>query len=310
MSGGGSALLPLPAQGLTLKDKQETIKVLLACGATIHEINAIRKHTSAVKGGQIARAVHPATLISLILSDVVGDNLDVIASGPTVPDSSSFSDCMEIFRRYSIIKKLPTSVVRHIKAGISGKVSETSKKGDPAFLRTRNQIIGSNFEAIIAAKQKAEGLGYTTLALSSMIEGETKDVAHVHGAIAREILKTGNPIPPPACILSGGETTVTITGKGLGGRSQEFSLAMAIDIAGNESIVALSAGTDGTDGPTEAAGAVADTDTFKRAVSMGLDPRQFLVNNDSYHFFDQLGDLFITGPTNTNVMDMRIILVI
>jgi len=310
MSGGGSALLPLPAQGLTLKDKQETIKVLLACGATIHEINAIRKHTSAVKGGQIARAVHPATLISLILSDVVGDNLDVIASGPTVPDSSSFSDCMEIFRRYSIIKKLPASVVRHIKAGISGKVSETSKKGDPAFLRTRNQIIGSNFEAIIAAKQKAEGLGYTTLVLSSMIEGETKDVAHVHGAIAREILKTDNPIPPPACILSGGETTVTITGKGLGGRSQEFSLAMAIDIAGNESIVALSAGTDGTDGPTEAAGAVADTDTFKRAVSMGLDPRQFLVNNDSYHFFDQLGDLFITGPTNTNVMDMRIILVI
>ena len=234
----------------------------------------------------------------------------MIASGPTVPDSSSFSDCMEIFRRYSIIKKLPASVVRHIKAGISGKVSETSKKGDPAFLRTRNQIIGSNFEAIIAAKQKAEGLGYTTLVLSSMIEGETKDVAHVHGAIAREILKTDNPIPPPACILSGGETTVTITGKGLGGRSQEFSLAMAIDIAGNESIVALSAGTDGTDGPTEAAGAVADTDTFKRAVSMGLDPRQFLVNNDSYHFFDQLGDLFITGPTNTNVMDMRIILVI
>ncbi len=309
MSGGGSALLPLPAQGLTLKDKQDTIKVLLACGATIHEINAIRKHTSAVKGGQIARAVYPATLISLILSDVVGDNLDVIASGPTVPDLSSFSDCMEIFRRHGIIKKLPPSVVRHIKAGISGKISETSKIGDPAFLRTHNQIIGSNFEAIIAAKQKAEELGYHTLALSSMIEGETKDVAQVHGAIVREILKTGNPISPPACILSGGETTVTVTGKGLGGRNQEFSLAMAIDIVGNDSIVALSAGTDGTDGPTDAAGAVADTYTFKKALSIGLDPKQFLANNDSYHFFEQLGDLFITGPTNTNVMDLRIALV-
>lgn len=309
MSGGGSALLPLPAQNLTLKDKQATIKVLLACGATIHEINTIRKHTSAVKGGQLARAVYPATIISLILSDVVGDNLDVIASGPTVPDSSSFSDCMEIFSRYGIIKKLPPSVVRHIKTGISGKTSETSKIGDPAFSRTHNQIIGSNFEAIIAAKQKAEELGYQTLALSSMIQGETKDVAQVHGAIVREILKTGNPISPPACILSGGETTVTVTGSGLGGRNQEFSLAMAIDIAGNDTIIVLSAGTDGTDGPTDAAGAVADTYTCKRALSIGLDPKQFLTNNDSYHFFEQLGDLFMTGPTNTNVMDLRVALV-
>lgn len=306
MSGGGSALLPLAAEGLTLNDKQDTIKVLLACGATIHEINAIRKHTSNIKGGRLARAAYPATLISLILSDVVGDDLDVIASGPTVPDSSTFGDCMEIFRKYEIIDKLPDSVVRHIEAGISGKIDETPKIGDPAFDNVNNVIVGSNFEAVTAAEKKAKNLGYNTLILSSMIEGETKHVAHVHGAIAREIIKTGNPLPPPACILSGGETTVTITGKGLGGRSQEFALAAALDISGSEDIVVLCGGTDGTDGPTDAAGAVADSGSVTRAREMGMNPRQYLSNNDSYNFFKTLGDLFITGPTNTNVMDLRI----
>ena len=309
ISGGGSALLPLPAQGLTLKDKQETIKVLMACGATIHEINAIRKHTSQIKGGRLARTAHPATLVSLILSDVVGDNLDVIASGPTVPDSSLFDDCMQTFIKYNIINRLPDSVVGHIEAGIAGGISETPKAADPAFDRTRNLIIGSNIDAVSAARLKAESLGYQTLVLSSMIEGETRHVAHVHGAIAREIVKTGNPISAPACILSGGETTVTITGNGLGGRSQEFSLAAALDIADVEEIVVLCAGTDGTDGPTDAAGALADSHTVKRALSMGLDPHKFLRNNDSYHFFKELGDLLITGPTNTNVMDLRIVLV-
>ena len=310
ISGGGSALLPLPFHGLTLKDKQDTIKVLLSCSATIHEINAIRKHTSLVKGGRLAQAAYPATLVSLILSDVVGDDLDVIASGPTVPDSSTFSRCMEIFHKYDIIKKIPETVVNHIESGVSGKIPETPKTGDPAFDRTHNLIIGSNIETIMAAKQQAESLGYQVLVLSSMIEGETRHVAHVHGAIAKEILKTGNPIPPPACILSGGETTVTLTGKGLGGRNQEFVLAAAIDIAEKENIVILSGGTDGTDGPTDAAGAFSDTYTLKRAGEMELDPYHFLVNNDSYHFFQKLGDLFMTGPTNTNVMDLRIMLVV
>ncbi|MGD2269077.1 MAG: glycerate kinase [Desulfobacterales bacterium] len=310
MSGGGSALLPLAAEGLNLKDKQDTIKVLLACGATIHEINAIRKHTSSIKGGRLARAAYPATLISLILSDVVGDDLDVIASGPTVADSSTFGDCMEIFRKYQIIDKLPGSVVRHIEAGISGKVDETPKTGDRVFLQVNNIIVGSNFEAISAAEKKAKQLAYHTLILSSMIEGETKHVAHVHGAIAREILKTGNPLPPPACILSGGETTVTITGKGRGGRSQEFALAAAMDICESDNIVVLCGGTDGTDGPTDAAGAMADSGTITRAAEMGMDPRRFLSDNDSYSFFKTLEDLFITGPTNTNVMDLRITLVV
>ena len=309
MSGGGSALLPLPAEGLTLKDKQDTIKVLLACGATIHEINAIRKHTSMIKGGRLARATYPAALVALILSDVVGDNLDVIASGPTVPDSSTFMDCMEIFKKYNITAKLPDNVVTHIESGIGGNVPETPRSGDPAFDRTHNQIVGSNFEAISAAQKEAETLGYNTLVLSSMIEGETRPVAHVHGAIAREIIKSGHPLRPPACILSGGETTVTITGAGLGGRCQEFALAAALDIAGNRNIVVLGGGTDGTDGPTDAAGAVVDSNTVTRATAMGLDPHHYLSNNDSYHFFKTLGDLLVTGPTNTNVMDLRIVLV-
>lgn len=310
ISGGGSALMPLPSHSLTLKDKQDTIKVLLSCGATIHDINAIRKHTSMIKGGRLARAAYPATLVSLILSDVVGDDLDVIASGPTVPDSSTFSHCLEIFHKYNIIKKIPENIVNHIESGVSGKVTETPKTGDPAFDKTRNLIVGSNIESLKAAKQKAESLGYEVLVLSSMIEGETRHIAHVHGAIAKEIIKTGNPLPPPVCILSGGETTVTLTGKGLGGRNQEFALAAAIDIAARESVVVLSGGTDGTDGPTDAAGAFSDTFTLRRAGEMGLDPYHFLANNDSYHFFKKLGDLLITGPTNTNVMDLRIVLVV
>ncbi len=308
ISGGGSALLPLPFPDLTLKDKQDTIKTLLSCGAAIHEINAIRKHISMIKGGRLAQAAFPASLVSLILSDVVGDNLDVIASGLTVPDSSSFDDCMKTIAKYNIQKKLPKPVVKHIKDGISGRVSETPKTGDPPFDKTHNLIIGSNIEAILAAKKKSKSLGYNTIVLSSMIEGDTTHVAHVHTAIAREIIKTGNPIPWPACILSGGETTVTIKGKGLGGRNQEFALVSAIDIAG-ENIVVLSGGTDGTDGPTDAAGAIADTNTLSRAMVRGLNPGRFLANNDSYHFFQKLGDLLMTGPTNTNVMDLRILLV-
>ena len=309
LSGGGSALLPLPFPGLSLKDKQDTMKVLLSCSATIHEINTIRKHMSLSKGGRLSQAAYPATLVSLILSDVVGDDLDVIASGPTVPDTSTFSQCMQIFDKYDIAHKLPETVVHHIQAGALGKIPETPKKGDRAFEKTHNLIIGSNMEAIVAARKKAEHLGYNTLVLSSMIQGETRHVACVHGAIAREIIKSGNPLPPPACILSGGETTVALKGTGLGGRNQEFALAAAIEIATSKNIVVLSGGTDGTDGPTDAAGALADTTTIERAAATGFNPQHFLANNDSYHFFQKLGDLLITGPTNTNVMDLRIILV-
>jgi hydroxypyruvate reductase len=318
-SGGGSALLPLPFPGLSLKDKQETIRVLLGCGASIHEINAIRKHMSMIKGGRLAQAAYPASLVSLILSDVVGDDLDVIASGPTVPDSATFQDCMGILNKYNIIKELPESVVSHIRAGISGTVPETPKQGDPAFENTYNLVIGSGIEALLAAKQEAENLGYHTLVLSSMIEGDTAEAAKFHGAVAREILRTGHPLPMPACILSGGETTVKIKGKGIGGRNQEFVLAAAMEINnipkpefGNDyenGIVILSGGTDGTDGPTDAAGAIADHFTCESARSVGAEPRQFLSDNDSYHFFKKLDDLLITGPTNTNVMDLRILLV-
>jgi glycerate 2-kinase len=309
ISGGGSALMPLPSDGLSLQDKQAAVKVLLSCGASIHEINTIRKHISKIKGGQLARAAYPATLVALILSDVVGDDIDVIASGPTVPDLSSFDDCLRILQRHNILSAIPRNILNHIELGISGVIPETPKSADPAFKNTHNLIIGSNIESLFAAKESAESLGYHVLLLSSMIEGEARCVAQFHGAIAREIIKTGNPLSRPACILSGGETTVSISGNGLGGRNQEFALSAAIDIAGHKNIVILSGGTDGTDGPTDAAGAFSDTYTLKRAREMELDPHHFLLNNDSYHFFQKLGDLFITGQTQTNVMDLRIVLV-
>jgi hydroxypyruvate reductase len=309
VSGGGSALLPLPVEGVNLQEKQETTKALLACGATIHEVNAVRKHMSRVKGGGLARAMHPATLISLILSDVIGDDLDVIASGPTVPDLSSFQDCMNILNKYGIRDMIPETVLTHIQKGIEGRVPETPKSGDPVFTNTESVIIASNLACVLAAEEKAQNLGYYTLVLSTMIEGETREVAGVHIAIAKEILKTGRPVSPPACVLSGGETTVTITGRGLGGRNQEFVLAGAMALNGGEGIVVLSAGTDGTDGPTDAAGAIADGQTIQRAEGLGLKPSDFLSKNDSYHFFQKLEDLVKTGPTNTNVMDLRILLV-
>jgi hydroxypyruvate reductase len=309
LSGGGSALLPLPVNGVSLEDKQETTRVLLSCGATIHEINSVRKHLSVIKGGGLARAVYPATLVTLILSDVVGDDLDAIASGPCVPDPTTFVDCMTIFTKYGIEKKIPVSVYDHIRAGLAGKVTETPKKDQEFFAKNKNIIIGRNFDALTRAKEEAEALGYKTLLLSSSIEGETREVAACHMAVAREIGLSGNPVRKPACLLSGGETTVTIRGVGKGGRNQEFVLAAVLRMGGLRKIVVLSAGTDGTDGPTDAAGAVADETTLERAAERGLDPQQYLDKNDSYHFFAGLGNLYKTGPTNTNVMDLRIILV-
>jgi hydroxypyruvate reductase len=303
ISGGGSALLPLPAEGIALEEKQATTRELLACGANIHEINALRKHISRIKGGQLARLAAPAAVEALLLSDVIGDNLDVIGSGPTAPDASTFADVAAIVAKYKL--EVPASVREHIDRGVRGEIPETPKPGDPLFTRVRNTVIGSNRMALDAAARAARKLGYRTLILSSEIQGETREIARMHAAIASEIVRTGHPVKPPACIITGGETTVTIRGKGLGGRNQEFALAAATDIAGLERVVIFSAGTDGTDGPTDAAGAIADGRTLAR----NPEARRFLDNNDAYHYFETLGDLIKTGPTNTNVADVRLILV-
>jgi glycerate 2-kinase len=301
ISGGASALMPLPAPPITLAEKQATTNLLLACGATIHEINAVRKHISAIKGGQLAALASPARVLSLILSDVIGDDLDVIGSGPTSPDASTFNTARAVFDKYGIWSKAPRAVRLRLESGSRGETPETPK----SLKNAENRIIGSNRLALDAAAAKAKELGFKTLILSSSIDGETREVAGVHAAITREIRQSGHPIKPPACVISGGETTVTLRGKGKGGRNQEFALAAAVGIAGLENVLVFSAGTDGTDGPTDAAGAQADGGTFHR----GPEALRRLANNDSYDFFEPLKDLVITGPTGTNVMDVHLILV-
>ena len=305
ISGGASALLPLPADPVTLDEKQETTKLLLACGADIHEINAVRKHISRIKGGQLARLASPAAVLSLLLSDVIGDDLDVIGSGPTAPDASTFARARAILEKYGIFDRVPAAVRERLERGVRGEISETPKPDDPVFARVRNVVVGSNRLAVDRAIEAARELGFRTLVLSTFVEGETREIARMHAAIAKEIVASGRPLKPPACVITGGETTVTVRGEGLGGRNQEFVLAAAIDIAGLRNVVILSAGTDGSDGPTDAAGAIADGRT------LGRNPRapEFLARNDSYHYFESLGDLFVTGPTHTNVMDVRLILV-
>jgi hydroxypyruvate reductase len=305
ISGGASALMPAPAEGITLEEKQATTRLLLASGANIHEINSIRKHISRIKGGQLARLAAPARVESLMLSDVIGDNLDVIGSGPTAPDASTFAGALGILDRYGIRERVPASVRERIEQGAAGAIPETPKPDDPVFARVRNTIVGSNRLALAAAATRARALGYRTLVLSSEIQGEAREIARMHAAIASEIARTGHPMKPPACVITGGETTVTLRGDGLGGRAQEFTLAAAIDIAGLENVVVFCAGTDGSDGPTNAAGAVADGQTLGRKP----DARRYLDRNDSYHYFEALDDLVITGPTNTNVMDACIVLV-
>ncbi len=307
-SGGGSALLVAPAQGLCLEDKQQTTRVLLACGATIHEINTVRKHLSLVKGGQLARACYPATVLSLILSDVIGDDLDAIASGPTVPDTSTYAQAREVLLKYGVWGSVPEAVRERLEAGCQGRLEETPKAEDPCFQNTHWKILGSNLEALKAAKVHAEKIGYRALVLSSGMEGEAREVARALAAMAKEVLRSGNPIPAPACLLCGGETTVTLRGGGKGGRNQEFVLAAAMALEGWENVVVLSAGTDGTDGPTDAAGALADGSTVQRARKTGLSPEAHLMENDSYNFFRSLGELLVTGPTRTNVMDVNIFL--
>jgi len=309
ISGGGSALLPYPVESLTLKDKQQVTSYLIECGASIQEINTVRKHISRVKGGKLAKLAYPSPLISLILSDVIGDDESNVASGPTVPDESTFLDCLHILEKYGISRKIPSSVLEFIRRGIQDKVNETPKPGEVAFSHARNITVGSNVQAVEAAREKAEGLGYNTMIISSFIKGEAREIAKVYAAIAREIISSGKPVNMPACVISGGETTVTLQGKGLGGRNQEFALAAAIEIGGLKNVTIFSAGTDGIDGLTEAAGAIVDGTTLRRAELLGLDADNYLKENDSYHFFKPLGDLIITGPTCTNVMDLMLIIV-
>jgi hydroxypyruvate reductase len=305
ISGGASALMPFPAEPITLEEKQAVTRLLLASGASIHEINAVRKHISAIKGGQLARLAAPAAVEALLLSDVIGDDLDVIGSGPTAPDASTFAVAAGILQRYGIRDRVPAAVRERIERGERGQIAETPKPRDPLFARVRNTLVGGNRLALDAARKCARRLGFRTLVLASEVQGETRDIARMHAAMAREVATAGQPVKPPACLITGGETTVTIKGSGLGGRNQEFVLAAALDIAGLERTVIFSAGTDGTDGPTDAAGAVADGDTLRR----GPEALRYLNDNDSYHYFESLGDLVTTGPTGTNVMDVHIILV-
>lgn len=309
ISGGGSALSPAPAEGISLENKQKTTRLLLESGAIIHEINTLRKHLSRIKGGRLCTAGNGARIVSLILSDVVGNDLDIIASGMTAPDPSTFHDCFDILRRYDLVKKIPEPVREHLTRGRDGRTAETPKPGDPVFDRVQNRIVGSLSDALAAAEAEAHSRGYAPLVLSSMIQGEAKEVARVLCAIAREVRRSGKPVPAPVCLLSGGETTVTVRGNGLGGRNMELALAAGISLAGTSGILLLSAGTDGTDGPTDAAGAFSDGSTVSCAAASNLSAPQYLARHDSYHFFEKLGDLFITGPTRTNVMDIQILLV-
>jgi glycerate 2-kinase len=309
ISGGGSALTPAPVQGVSLADKQETTRLLLACGANIVELNAIRKHLSRLKGGGMARVAFPATVVALMLSDVIGDPMDVIASGPTVPDTSTFQTCMDILDKYDLLEKIPEAVKARFEAGLAGDIDDTPKPGDEALSRVQNLVVGSNGLAVSAAAEKAKELGYKTLVLSTRVEGEAREVAYVYAGIAKEIVASGQPIVAPACVISGGETTVLVRGDGKGGRNQELALSAAIQLAGCEQVVMLSGGTDGTDGPTDAAGAIVDGLTIERANQKDISALAHLKNNDAYHFFKPLDDLIMTGATGTNVADVAFVMV-
>jgi hydroxypyruvate reductase len=309
ISGGGSALLELPVEGVTLDDLRAMTDALLRSGATINELNTLRKHLSQVKGGQLARRAQGAQIASLILSDVIGSPLDTIASGPTAPDSTTFADAWSVIERRGVKDLLPRSILAHLERGARGEIPDTPKPGDPIFARVQNLVIADGAMACEAAIREAQARRFNPLTLSTFVQGEAREVAKMLAAVAQEIAQFDRPVARPACVIAGGETTVTVRGQGKGGRNQELALAAALEIAGMENIVVFSAGTDGTDGPTDAAGAIADGTTIARASALGLDARAYLANNDAYNFFQPLGDLIITGPTNTNVNDVMMVIV-
>jgi hydroxypyruvate reductase len=290
--------------------------MLLRSGADIHEINCVRKHLSSIKGGRLARALVPATVLTLILSDVVGDDLDAIASGPTVPDVTTWQDAMDVIKRYRLDGNLPPAVLALLSAGCAGAVSDTVKGDDPAFSKTHNVLIGTNYQSLLAAEAKAIALGYTPLVLTSHLTGEAREAALFFLGIGLDVIANGVPVRPPACIIAGGETTVTLRGKGKGGRNQEMALAflnglkkLGIANEGGLRLSFLSAGTDGTDGTTDVTGAFASSEILDQAAVLALDSEAFLSNNDSYGFFSRTGGFLATGPTNTNVCDIQILVI-
>ncbi len=310
LSGGGSALLPAPVEAITLDDLQQTTDLLLRAGATIVEVNAVRKHLSRLKGGQLARLAAPASLVALILSDVVGDPLDVIASGPTAPDPTTFGEALSVLARYDLLDQVPDAVAAYLKTGKEGRHPETPKPGDPVFEHVTNIIVGSNSLAAEAAVTQAVALGYSSLLLTTFIEGEAREIAKVAVALAKAIKTHQRPLAPPACLVWGGETTVTVRGSGKGGRNQELALAAALGLEGLEDVTIMALATDGTDGPTDAAGAVVDGRTASRARERGWDLRQVLQENNSYPLLADVGALLKLGPTGTNVNDLLVLLVI
>jgi glycerate 2-kinase len=309
ISGGGSALLVSPYNGITLEEKQVVTEMLLNAGADIQELNTIRKHISSAKGGRLAEIAYPARVISLILSDVIGDKLDVIASGPTVADPSTYMDALSVISKVDIIKKVPIRIVETLMKGNAGLIPETPKGGNPIFGNVSNIIIGNNAMAIKAAREKAEFLGYETYIVPFPVKGEAKKAGSELAKKAIDIDNSAERQNRKICVISGGETTVKVKGYGKGGRNTELALSFAQQIGGIKEISLLSAGTDGTDGPTDAAGAFADGTTIVRAGKKDINPDLYLDNNDTYTFFRELNDLFITGPTGTNVMDLQVILI-
>lgn len=309
LSGGASSLLPAPAPGLTLSDKQRTTQLLLRSGATIHEINTVRKHLSSLKGGRLVAATS-AGIIALILSDVIGDDLGTIASGPTTADPTTYHDACAILRRYHIWQKVPSRVQEHLLLGKRGKRAESPKPGSALFRRVHNEMIGNNRAAVDAVAREARRAGLHPLLLSTSLTGEAREAARLFAAIGREIMNAGRPLKRPACVLAGGELTVTVQGGGQGGRAQEFALAAAQEIAGFHNIYVAAFGTDGTDGPTDAAGAVVDGQTVIRAARLGLNAADALRCNDAYPLLKKLGNLIITGPTGTNVNDLYMLIVL
>ena len=308
LSGGASSLLPLPAPGLTLADKQRTTQLLLKSGATIREINIVRKHLSAIKGGRLAAATH-ARVVTLILSDVIGDDLGTIGSGPTAPDATTYADACAILRRFRIWNLASARVRRHLRKGRHGGLDETPKPGAPLFRRVRHHVLGNNRTTVKAVHREARRDGFRPYVLPLAMTGDVRNAAASFGRLARTIVASGKPVRPPACLIAGGELTVTVRGTGRGGRAQEFALAAAMEIAGLPNVWIVGVGTDGTDGPTDAAGAVVDGGTLARAKKNGLDAARFLRRNDAYTFFKQAGGHIVTGPTGTNVNDLYLMIV-
>ncbi|MEM2050100.1 MAG: glycerate kinase [Thermoproteota archaeon] len=306
ISGGGSSLLTLPAEGVTLEEKKTATDILLKSGAEIKEVNTVRKHLSSVKGGQLIKFLKPAKVVSLILSDIVGDPVEYIASGPTSPDPSTFRDAYNIILKYGLMGKLPRSIVERIERGVRGEIPETPKPGDEVFKNVKNIIVLNNMKALTAMERKAAELGYNTLVLTSFMEGEAREAGRFLCAIIKQIATYDSPVKKPACLIVGGETTVTVKGRGKGGRNQELALSVLTNCNGLKNFVFASIGSDGIDGYTDAAGAIADFSTLENAFNKGLNPEVFLEDNDSYNFFKQTDGLIFTGPTGTNVNDFTI----